>query len=57
MYGNFRETYQTLHPLFSLKKENQDKLFTAFKLLDFALKNSGNLVDNKTDRGLSPKHT
>lgn len=36
---NFRQTYQTLHPIFSLKKENQDKIFAAFKMLDFAIEN------------------
>lgn len=36
---NFRETYQTLHPIFSLKKENQDRFFAAFKILDYAMDN------------------
>jgi hypothetical protein len=32
--SNFKETYQTLHPIFSLKEENQEKLQKAFKLID-----------------------
>lgn len=42
---NFRETYQTLHPIFSLKKENQDKLFAALKLLDYAIENTDKLLN------------
>ena len=31
--SHFKETYQTLHPIYSLKKENQEKIKNAFSLI------------------------
>lgn len=31
--SNFKNTYQTLHPIFSLKQENKDKITNAFSLI------------------------
>jgi hypothetical protein len=40
--SNFKNTYQTLHPIFSLKKENQDKITNAFSLI-------GHIFDSTID--------
>lgn len=40
--SNFKNTYQTLHPIFSQKKENQDKIANAFSLL-------GHIIDSTID--------
>jgi hypothetical protein len=45
--SNFKNTYQTLHPIFSLKKENQEKLAKAFSLL-------GHIIDSTIDVHNSP---
>ena len=31
--AHFKETYQTLHPIYSLKEENQEKIKNAFSLI------------------------
>lgn len=40
--SNFKNTYQTLHPIFSQKKENQEKIANAFSLL-------GHIIDSTID--------
>jgi hypothetical protein len=40
--SNFKNTYQTLHPIFSQKKENQEKIANAFLLL-------GHIIDSTID--------
>jgi hypothetical protein len=40
--SNFKNTYQTLHPIFSLKKENQEKVTNAFSLI-------GHIIDSTID--------
>ena len=43
----FKETYQTLHPIYSFKKENQDRITTNFQIVESILTGIANIPLNK----------